>query len=164
MSDPEAPAAPRWILKEFELTVPFRMEGELEYQSWSDLERTLSGDITFGDLPQLRFEFGQSVSRIQGGLGLQLWQIELPRIGPIVTEVGMGAMVNWAEGAELEVDAGIDLRNVQWPSFRFSIEGTMGLSGSNHGGRPQLGGAITGNLAFDFDLFAPRGTFRRRRR
>jgi hypothetical protein len=165
MSDPstQSTPTPRWVLKDFQLTVPFRMEGELEYQSWSDLERTLSGDITFGSLPQLSFEFGQSVSRVQGGLGLQLWQTELPRIGPFVAEVGMGAMTSWAEGLELELNSGLDLRTVQWPSFRFSIEGAMGLSGLNHGGQPQLGAEITGNLRFDFDIFAPRGTFRRRR-
>ena len=165
MSDPstQPTPTPRWVLKEFQLTVPFRMEGELEYQSWSDLERTLSGDIRFGSLPPLSFEFGQSVSRVQGGLGLQLWQTELPRIGPLMTEVGVAAMLRWAEDQEVELNAGLDFRSVQWPSFRFSLEGAMSLSGLNHDGQPQLGAEITGNLRFDFDILAPRGTFRRRR-
>jgi hypothetical protein len=150
------------VLREFQLTVPFRMTGELEYQSWTDLERTLSGDITFGSLPQLSFEFTRGVSRLQGGLGLQLWQTELPRIGPVMTEVGVGAMMRWAEDQELELNAGLDFRSVQWPSFRFSLEGAMNLSGLDHGGQPRLGAELTGNLRFDFDLFAPRGTFRRR--
>ena len=162
MSDPVTQQRPRWVFREFHVTVPFRMDGELEYQSWTEFERTLSGAVNFGSLPQLRFEFGQSVSRLQGGLGLQLWQTELPRMGPWLTEVGVGAMTSWADEHSYEVNAGIDIRNVQWPSFRFSVEGSMNLSGVHQGGQPQLGAEITGNLRFDFDLFAPRGTFRRR--
>jgi hypothetical protein len=162
MSDPQAPTAPRWRIREFHLTTPFLLRGELEYQSWDDLERTLTGDVEFGSLPQLRFEFGQNVSRLQGGLGLQLFKYELPHLGPWVTEVGVGAMARWGEERGFEVSPGIEIRNVQWPTFRFSIEGAMTLSGSNEGGQPQLGAAITGNLQFRFDLFAPRGTFRRR--
>jgi hypothetical protein len=162
MSDPSAPTTPRWILREFQLTTPFRLSGELEYQSWDDLERTLTGELEFAQLPALRFEFGQSVSRVQGGLGLQLIKYELPQIGPWVTEAGMGAMVRWGEDQGFEVNTGIELRNVQWPRFSFAVEGAMTLSGSNEGGHPQLGAEITGNLRFHFDLFAPRGTFRRR--
>jgi hypothetical protein len=162
MSDPNVPTRPRWLLREFHLTTPFELSGELEYQSWAELEHTLTGDLDFAALPQLRFEFGQSVSRLQGGLGLQLMKYELPRLGPWVTEVGMGAMVRWGEERGFEVSPGIELRNVRWPSFRFTIEGAMTLSGSNEGG-PQLGAEITGNLQFRFDLFAPRGTLRRRR-
>jgi hypothetical protein len=162
MSDPTTQQTPRWVIREFQLTTPFRLDGELEYQSWDDLERTLSGDLELGSLPQLRFEFGQSVSRLQGGLGLQLFKFELPRIGPWVTEVGVGAMTTWGDDQGFELSPGIDIRNVRWPSFRFSIEGAMTLSGSNQGGSPQLGGEITGSLRFDFDLFAPRGTYRRR--
>jgi hypothetical protein len=156
------PPVPTWRLKEFQLTVPFTMKGELEYQSWTDLERTLTGNVAFGSLPQLRFEFGQTVSRLQGGLGLQVWQTELPRIGPIVTTVGVDAMMKWADNQQFSVIPGIELRDVQWPSFKFSIEGAMNLSGLDQGGKPQLGGEISGNLKFDFDLFAPRGTFRKK--
>ncbi|TDV40992.1 hypothetical protein CLV71_12158 [Actinophytocola oryzae] len=38
----------------------------------------------------------------------------------------------------------------------------MTLSGTNDATGPQLGAELTGNLTFHFDLFAPRGTFRRR--
>jgi hypothetical protein len=162
MSDPQAPATPRWIMQEFQLTTPFILSGELEYQSWTDLERTLSGDLELGSLPQLRFEFGQDVSRLQGGLGLQLMKRELPRIGPWVAELGLGAMVRWGEDRGFDVSPEIELRNVQWPTFRFTIEGAMGLYGSNENGQPQVGAEITGNLEFRFDLFAPRGTYRRR--
>lgn len=162
MSDPAAPTTPRWVVRPFSLQVPFRMDGELEYQSWSDLERTLSGDVTIGSLPQLRFEFGQNVSRLQGALGLQIWQTELPRIGPFLAQIGVGATMRWAEDQQLDFGPGLEVQSVQWPSFRFSLEGAMSLSGLNQGGQPQLGGSITGNLSFRFDLFAPRGTFRRR--
>jgi hypothetical protein len=163
MSDPAAPTTPRWTLKEFSITTPFKMEGELEYQSWADFERTLSGGLTLESLPQFRFEFGQKVSRIQGGLGLQLWQTELPRIGPVVAKLGVGAMVKWADDREFELKPGLEIGSVQWPSFRFTLEGSMSLSGHDGGGRPTLNGGITGGLMFKFDLFAPRGTFRRRR-
>jgi hypothetical protein len=159
MSDP---ARPQWVLREFEVTTPFRLSGELEYQSWDDLERTLSGDLEFPSLPQLRFEFGQNVSRLQFGLGLQLMKVELPRIGPWVAEAGMGAMVRWGDDQGFELSPELEIRNVQWPTFSFAIEGAMTLSGTNDGGTPQVGAAITGNLQFHFDLFAPRGTYRRR--
>lgn len=156
------PSAPTWVIREFQLTTPFRLAGELEYQSWDDLERTLTGELEFESLPQLRFEFGQNVSRLQGGLGLQLVKYELPQLGPWIAETGVGAMVRWGEEQGFEVSPEIEIRNVQWPSFSFSIEGAMSLSGSNEGGGPQLGAEITGNLKFEFDLFAPRGTYRRR--
>jgi hypothetical protein len=156
------PVTPVWVMREFELTTPFVLKGELEYQSWDELERTLSGDLEFGSLPQLRFEFGQDVSRLQGGLGLQLMKRELPRIGPWVAEIGVGAMARWGEDRGFDVSPEIEIRNVQWPSFRFTIEGAMNLYGSNSNGFPQIGGEITGNLEFRFDLFAPRGTYRRR--
>lgn len=162
MSDPSAPTTPQWIIRPFHVVTPFRLDGELEYQSWDDLERTLSGELEIGDLPQLRFEFGQNVSRLQGGLGLQLFKYELPQIGPWVVETGVGAMVRWGEERGFEVSPEIELRNVRWPRFRFSIEGAMNLSGSHEGGAPQLGAEITGNLRVHFDIFAPRGTYRRR--
>jgi hypothetical protein len=162
MSDPAAPYTPQWILRPFQLTTPFRLSGELEYQSWTELERTLSGDLEFGSLPQLRFEFEQDVSRLQAGLGLQLLKYELPRIGPWVTEVGLGAMATWGEDNGFELSPELEIRNVQWPTFSFAIEGAMSLSGSNEDGQPQLGAEITGSLRFRFDLFAPRGTYRRR--
>lgn len=160
MSDPAAPT--HWVIREFQLTTPFLLRGELEYQSWDDLERTLTGELEFGQLPQLRFEFGQDVSRVQGGLGLQLVKYEFPQIGPWITEAGIGAMVRWGEDQGFELSPEIEIRNVQWPRFSFSIEGAMTLSGSNEGGQPQLGGEIMGNLKIHFDIFAPRGTFRRR--
>jgi hypothetical protein len=162
MSDPTAPTTPHWIIRDFQLTTPFRLSGELEYQSWDDFERTLSGDLEFGSLPQLRFEFGQDVSRLQGGLGLQLIKYELPHIGPWVTEVGLGAMARWGEDNGFELSPELEIRNVQWPTFSFTLEGAMSLSGSNADGQPELGAEITGNLQFRFDLFAPRGTYRRR--
>ena len=39
MSDPVTPV---WVMREFELTTPFVLKGELEYQSWDELERTLT--------------------------------------------------------------------------------------------------------------------------
>jgi hypothetical protein len=162
MSDPNAPTTPRWIVREFHVTTPFQLTGELEYQSWDDLERPLSGDLEFASLPQLRFEFGQNVSRLQGGLGLQLFKFELPHIGPLVIEAGLGAMARWGDEQGFEVSPEIEIRNVQWPSFRFTLGGTMSLTGSNDGGQPQLGAEIVGGLQFNFDLFAPRGTYRRR--
>lgn len=159
MPDGNNQQPPRWVLRPFRLRVPFRMSGELEYQSWDDLERKLSGDLTIGSLPELRFEFGQNLSRLQGGLGLQLWQTELPRIGPFITEVGVSAMMRWAEGQQLRFGTGIEVRHVRWRSFRFTLDGNMDLSGLNQNGRPTLGAEITGNIKFNFTLFAPGGTF-----
>ncbi|TDV40993.1 hypothetical protein [Actinophytocola oryzae] len=115
MSDPTAPTTPHWLVREFQLTTPFRLTGELEYQSWDDLERTLSGDLEFGNLPQLRFEFGQNVSRLQGGLGLQLVKFELPHIGPWVTEAGIGAMARWGEDRGFDLSSELEIRNVRCP-------------------------------------------------
>jgi hypothetical protein len=163
MSDPTAPTTPQWTIREFQITTPFTLSGELEYQSWTDFEHTLSADIDFESLPQLRFEFGQNMSRLQAGLGLQLFKYELPHLGPWVAEIGAGAMVQWGEDNGFEVGPELEIRNVKWPTFSFSIEGAMNLSGFNAADGPQLGAEITGNLQFHFDLFAPRGTYRRRR-
>jgi hypothetical protein len=163
MSDPQdPPQTPRWVVREFQLTTPFIMRGELEYQSWADFERLLTGNVEFGSLPQLSFEFGQTLSRMQGGLGLQLWQTELPRIGPFVSTLGVDATMRWADDQELGLKSGLDVRSIRWPSFRFSIEGSMSLSGLNHDGQPQLGAEIVGNLSFQFDILAPGSNFQRR--
>lgn len=159
---PPAPTTPTWVLRPFQLTVPFRMHGELQYQSWTDFERLLTGNLTLGSLPQLSFEFGQNVTRLQGALGMQVWETELPRMGPFITSVGVDGVMRWADTQQVDLTLGLDVRNVNWPSLRFSIEGSMSLSGLDQAGQPQLGGEITGNLRFNFDLFAPRGTFRRR--
>ena len=162
MSDPAAPTTPQWIIRPFQLTTPFLLKGELEYQSWDDLERTLTGDLEFESLPQLHFEFGQEVSRVQGGLGIQLIKRELPHIGPWVTEIGLGAMLSWGGDHDLELNPSIELRNERWPWLSFTIEGAMTLSGVNTGGQPELGGEISGGLTVKFDLIAPRGTYRKR--
>jgi hypothetical protein len=163
MPDPDAPTAPpHWIIREFHLTTPFLLRGELEYQSWDDLERTLTGEFELGQLPQFHFEFSQEVSRLQGGLGLQLFKYELPQIGPFIIEAGMGAMARWGEEQGFELSPSVELRHVRFPRFSFGLEGAMTLSGSNDGGQPQLGGEIMGALKINFDLTAPRGTYSRR--
>ncbi len=155
---PEHPVGTR--VANFDTTVPFRLTGELQYTSWDELQRTLGGQVKLGDLPQLRLEFTQEVSQLQGAVGVQLFETHLPRIGPLLVQAGTSATVRWAEHQEFELAGELEIQHVRWPALSFTVEGSMSLAAGSD--QPEVGGAIQAGLKVNFDFLAPSGTFRRR--
>jgi hypothetical protein len=160
-SDPTtSPPAPHWRLSNFQTTVPFRLEGRFEYTSWSDLERTLGAELRFADLPQLHLEFGQEVSHLQAGVGVQLFEARLGRVGPLMVNLGSEAMLRWADSQQLELGADLEINHVQWPNLGFFLEGSVGFEAADGG--VDVSGAILGGLRLNFDIYSGPGTWRRR--